>query len=83
MLRDQALQRLELAIDKMPLPYRDALALILEDLSQSETAQRLGVTVKTVEVRLYRARQELAGMVKAADLADLTAAEICDPPPTE
>jgi RNA polymerase sigma-70 factor (ECF subfamily) len=84
LLRDQALQRLELAIDKMPLPYREALALtILEDLSQSEAALRLGVTVKAVEVRLYRARLELAGTVRAADLVDLTAAEIYDPLPTE
>ena len=81
LLRDQALERLQLAIDRMALPYRDVLTLtMLEDLSQSEVAQRLGVSVKAIEVRLYRARNELAGTVKAADLADLTAAETCHHP---
>lgn len=56
----------ELAIIKMQiaaLPARLQQVLILrtlEGLSQSETAEVLGISEKAVETRLYRARQRLA-----------------------
>ena len=48
------------AIAALPLKLRETLVLrTIEGLSQSETAQVLGISEKAVETRLYRARQRL------------------------
>ncbi|HSJ77682.1 MAG TPA: RNA polymerase sigma factor [Erythrobacter sp.] len=48
------------AIAALPSSLKDVLILrSIEGLSQDETAQALGVSVKAVETRLYRARQKL------------------------
>lgn len=48
------------AIDRLPTNLREVLILrAVEGLSQTETAYLLGTTEKTVETRLYRARQKL------------------------
>jgi RNA polymerase sigma factor (sigma-70 family) len=47
-------------LDELPAPCRNAFILYwITDLSQSETAGRLGVTVRTVERHLLRAREHL------------------------
>ncbi|PCJ99193.1 MAG: RNA polymerase subunit sigma-70 [Zetaproteobacteria bacterium] len=56
----QALKILEAQIDKLPHKLKTALIMFsLEDRSQEECARILDVTVKTVEMRVYRARKIL------------------------
>lgn len=56
----QTLKLLEKQIDKLPHKLKTALILFaLEDYSQEECARILGVTPKTVETRVYRARKLL------------------------
>ena len=56
----QTLKLLDKHIDKLPHKLKTALILFaLEDHSQEECARILGVTPKTVETRVYRARKLL------------------------
>ena len=60
----QELSDVEAAIAALPSNLREALVLrTIEGLSQAEAAETLGVSEKTVETRLYRARLKLAGRV--------------------
>jgi RNA polymerase sigma-70 factor (ECF subfamily) len=59
-------------LDRLPLDYRTVFALSdLEELSNSEIADILGVSVETVKIRLHRGRarliQELKAHCKAED----------------
>jgi RNA polymerase sigma factor (sigma-70 family) len=51
--------RLRIAIQGLPLAYRQAVMLLLEDLSHAEIAAVLGITEGNVAVRLNRARTAL------------------------
>jgi RNA polymerase sigma-70 factor (ECF subfamily) len=51
--------RLLSAIRSLPLPYRQVITLVLEDLSHAEIAEVLGLTENNVAVRLNRARNAL------------------------
>lgn len=52
---------LQRAIDRLPEKLKEPLLLTyFDELSQQEAADVLGVSVKTVETRVYRARQRLA-----------------------
>ncbi|MEO1968506.1 sigma-70 family RNA polymerase sigma factor [Porphyrobacter algicida] len=52
-------------IDKLPIRLREALLLVtVDDRSHSEAAELLGVTEKTIEMRIYRARKRLRKMLK-------------------
>lgn len=52
---------LQQAIDRLPQKLKEPLLLTyFDELSQQEAADVLGVTVKTIETRVYRARQRLA-----------------------
>lgn len=54
------LVRVNAAIAEIPANLREALVLrAIEGMSQAEAAETLGVTEKTVETRLYRARLKL------------------------
>ena len=56
----QTLKLLESQIDKLPHKLKTALILFaLEDHSQEECARILGITSKTVEMRVYHARKML------------------------
>lgn len=56
----QTLKLLESQIDKLPHKLKTALILFaLEGHSQEECARILGITPKTVETRVYRARKTL------------------------
>ena len=56
----QMLKLLEKQIDVLPHKLKTALILFaIEDHSQEECARILGVTPKTVETRVYRARKTL------------------------
>ena len=51
--------RLRSAIQRLPLVYRQAVMLMLEDLSHTEIAEILGISESNVAVRLNRARKAL------------------------
>ena len=56
----QELDRVTAAISTLPMNLKEALVLrTIEGLSQAETAEVLGISQKSVETRLYRARLRL------------------------
>lgn len=60
------LARVQRAIVDLPVNLREVLVLRgVEELSQAETAAMLGVSEKTVETRLHRARAKLRAMLDA------------------
>ena len=60
------LSRVSAAIGELPLKLREALILrAIDGMSQAEAAETLGVTEKTVETRLYRARARLNDLLRA------------------
>ena len=60
---------LQAAIDQLPARLKEPLLLTyFDELSQREAADLLGVTVKTVETRVYRARQRLAAILGGASI---------------
>lgn len=59
--RTQAVARLDRAIARLPAKLKEPLLLTyFEEMSQQEAGDLLGVSAKTVETRVYRARQQLA-----------------------
>jgi RNA polymerase sigma factor (sigma-70 family) len=55
------------AMDRLPQNLREVLVLrTIEDLSEAETAQALGLSGKAVETRLYRARKQLSELLAAS-----------------
>ena len=60
MLSKERLAALQAAISELPHKLREPLILFsLEDYSQARCAELLGVSIKTVETRVYRARKIL------------------------
>ena len=60
---DQELSQLEARIRQLPRSLKEPLMLVaLEGLSQEEAGKLLGVTVKSIETKVYRARLRLAQM---------------------
>jgi RNA polymerase sigma-70 factor (ECF subfamily) len=60
-----ALRRLTAEIERLPIRLREALVLVsMDDRSQAEAAALLGVSEKTVETRIYRARKRLRERLK-------------------
>lgn len=55
--------RLMEAVRRLPLPYRQVTALMLEDLTYEEIADTLGITVTNVGVRVNRAKAQLKAML--------------------
>jgi len=59
-------------INELPDPYRVVLLLRdIEELNTQETAERLGISVPAVKVRLHRARQALRTLLDPILRADL------------
>lgn len=59
-LEAEQARRLDRAVSRLPAALKEALILTaFEGLSQLEAAETLGVSVKTVETRVYRARKLL------------------------
>lgn len=59
-LEAEQANRLDRAVSRLPASLKEALILTaFEGLSQLEAAETLGVSVKTVETRVYRARKLL------------------------
>ncbi len=68
----ETLKRLNEALARLPGHLREPLVLTsLQGLSQREAADILGVGVKVVEMRVYRARKQLALALERTDGADL------------
>jgi RNA polymerase sigma-70 factor, ECF subfamily len=63
-LLEEARGNVQTALLHLPADYRIVLVLrYLEDLSYREVADTLGVTLSTVETRIYRAKKALARML--------------------
>lgn len=61
----QLLARLDGAIARLPGRLKEPLILtVFDGLSQGEAAELLGVSVKTIETRVYRARRQLAAVLE-------------------
>lgn len=57
---NQAVRHINQSLESLPHKLKTALILFaLEDRTQDECAELLGVTAKTVETRVYRARKLL------------------------
>lgn len=62
--RTQLRRLVRVSIDRLPATYREVLLLRdIEELSNEETAKRLGVTPNAAKIRLHRARQALRAML--------------------
>ena len=59
MIARQRAERLQAAVRRLELPYRQVIALLLEDLTYTEIAETLGIGVSNVGVRINRAKQLL------------------------
>jgi len=61
----EALARLSAAIAQLPAPLKEVLVLrTIEEMSQADAAQLLGISAKAVETRLYRARAALTEILR-------------------
>ena len=59
-LEDENVRRLDRAVSRLPGALKEALILTaFEGFSQQQAAEVLGVSVKTIETRVYRARKLL------------------------
>lgn len=73
---DEALRRLEGAIARLPRQLKEPLVLtMLEGLSHKDAGALLGINAKAVETRVYRAKRQLAALLKPEDLADITGSD--------
>ena len=69
-----ALDVLDKAIQALPTGLKEPLVLtMLEGLSQKEAGDLLGISAKAVEVRVYRAKRQLASMLDRDVMSDLIA----------
>ena len=59
--------RLLAAVRRLPLPYRQVLTLLLEELSHADIAEALGLTVGNVAVRVNRAKAMIREMLDDTD----------------
>jgi RNA polymerase sigma factor (sigma-70 family) len=67
-----ALKALDKAIAALPAALKEPLVLtVLEGLSQKEAGALLGISAKAVEVRVYRAKRQLAEMLDREAMDDL------------
>lgn len=58
-LSTERARRLTSAVRRLPLPYRQVISLLLEDLSYAEISDALGLTHSNVGVRINRAKTML------------------------
>lgn len=63
LLASERSTRLIAAIRRLPLPYRQVMILVLEELSYPEIAETLGITASNVGVRVNRAKAQLKAML--------------------
>jgi RNA polymerase sigma-70 factor (ECF subfamily) len=63
LLAGERSRRLAAAIRRLPLPYRQVMTLLLEELSYAEIAEALGLSVSNVGVRVNRAKAQLKAIL--------------------
>ncbi len=63
LLADERSRRLTAAVRRLPLPYRQVMTLLLEDLGHAEIAEALGLTRTNVGVRINRAKTQLKALL--------------------
>jgi RNA polymerase sigma-70 factor (ECF subfamily) len=63
MLESEQSDRLERAIRRLPLSYRQVVTLYLEEMSYAEIAEALDISESNVGVRISRAKQMLKEML--------------------
>lgn len=63
LLADERARRLMEAVRALPLPYRQVVTLLLEDLSHAEIAEALGLSLTNVAVRINRAKSRLRSLL--------------------
>jgi RNA polymerase sigma-70 factor (ECF subfamily) len=63
LLVEERSSRLVAAIRRLPLPYRQVMTLLLEDLSYSEIAEALGLSLSNVGVRVNRSKAQLRAIL--------------------
>ena len=69
---NEALRTLDQAIARLPAALKEPLVLTaLEGLSQKEAGDILGLSAKAIEVRVYRAKRQLALQLDREHFADL------------
>jgi RNA polymerase sigma-70 factor (ECF subfamily) len=56
-------QRVLEAVRALELPYRQVMTLVLEDMSYTEIADALGITLANVGVRVNRAKSKMKAML--------------------
>ena len=59
----QRADRLWAAVRRLELPYRQVIALLMEDLTYAEIAEALGIGVSNVGVRINRAKALLRSLL--------------------
>jgi RNA polymerase sigma factor (sigma-70 family) len=62
-IAEDSSERVRRAIRRLPLPYRQVITLLLEDLSYGEIAETLGISASNVGVRVNRAKTQLRAML--------------------
>ena len=68
-LPGEAGRALDRAIALLPAKLKEPLILtVFEELSQQAAGEVLGVSAKTIETRVYRARRRLAELLEVEDL---------------
>ncbi len=65
LLANERSRRVAAAIRRLPLPYRQVMTLVLEELSYAEIAEALGLSQSNVGVRVNRAKAQLRTMLNA------------------
>ncbi len=63
MIASDRSRRVGAAIRRLPLPYRQVITLLLEELSYAEIAEALGLSLSNVGVRVNRAKAQLKAML--------------------
>jgi len=75
LLRAERIETLRRAVQALPLPYREAVAMCdLQEMSYGDAAAAIGCPVGTVRSRLHRARTMLAARLAASALAPAASA---------
>jgi RNA polymerase sigma-70 factor (ECF subfamily) len=64
MIAGERSRRVTAAIRRLPLPYRQVMTLLLEELSYAEIAEALGLSLSNVGVRVNRAKAQLKAMLE-------------------
>lgn len=63
LLTGERTDRVANAVRRLPLPYRQVITLLLEELSYAEIAETLAISVSNVGVRVNRAKAQLKVML--------------------